>query len=176
MAFKRVIIRRVGPLSWLLGARENFLNDLNDSKSAWAHAIGRAFVAFGSVEYITILCLEKIPKDRIVKSVGSFRLVQRIDLILELLEAYTGEPYEVLCAQLKLAKSMAPTRNLLAHNPLFVEISRNANGTNDVVQSIKSAKDFKKSISLLETQKFAIKTEKLETDLYAAVMNVFPLH
>ncbi len=151
------------------------MSDLDDPRGLWASAIGRAFVAFGSIEYITILCLQEIPKDRIKRSTSSFKLVQRIDLIQELLEAYDGDIYQELSTNLGIAKGMAPTRNLIAHNPLFVDIYQKSDGSFHPVQSIIGLKNSKQRISLLETQDFADKAEKLVIELYASATKVLDM-
>lgn len=72
------------------------MSEIADPKGPWASAIGQAFVAFGSIELITLYCLDEIPKDRIRRSTSSFKLAQRVELIQELLEAHPGgrlQPY-----------------------------------------------------------------------------------
>ncbi len=92
-----------------------------DLKNEWAVAIGKAFVAFGSIEAITVGCLSAIPIDRIQKSTKSFRLNQRIELIQEVLEAHRDDAFSLLSKKLAAAKAIARKRNLIAHNPLALE-------------------------------------------------------
>lgn len=146
---------------------------LVDLNGEWAAAIGRCFVAFGSIEDSTVTCLQEIPKDRIQKSVKNFRLGQRIDLIIELLEAHPGYVYEQLTAKLSRAKKMSETRNLIAHNPLILGIHY-TDDSYTVKESIVSLRNDQHRISLAELQEFATESEQLATDLHrctAAVVN-----
>jgi hypothetical protein len=146
---------------------------LVDLNGKWATAIGRSFVAFGSIEHITVICLQEIPKDRIQKSVSNFKLGQRIDLILELLEAHPGDPYTQLAAKLSRAKEMLATRNLIAHNPLILGFLY-TNGKFTHNETIVSLRKGQHRITLLELQSFADECEQLASDLHgctSAVVN-----
>jgi hypothetical protein len=150
------------------------LAKLVDPSGEWAATIGRAFVAFGSIEHITVVCLREIPKDKIQRSTSSFRLTPRIDLVLELLEAHPGDVFERLAEKLSLAKSMAGTRNLIAHNPLALDFYEHADGTYSHKESIVSLRKERHRITLPELQDFAAQAEQLASDLYgctSAVIN-----
>ena len=138
---------------------------LVDLNGAWATAIGRSFVAFGSIEHLTVTCLQEIPRDRIQKSVSSFRLGQRIDLILELLEAHPGEVYLRLASKLSRAKEMLATRNLIAHNPLVLGILHSDGGFTHK-EAIVSLRRGQHRIELPEMQAFAVECEQLASELY----------
>jgi len=141
---------------------------LVDLNGEWAAAIGRCFVAFGSIEHLAVICLQEIPKDRIQKSVNSFRLGQRIDLILELLEAHPGQPYDELAAKLSRAKEMLATRNLIAHNPLVLGILH-ADGKFIHNESIVSLRKGQHRITLQELQSFSAECEQLASALHGCV-------
>ena len=144
------------------------MSELTDPKGPWAAAIGRAFVAFGNMEFITLHCLEHIPRDRIQRSTKAFRLGQRIDLIQELLEAHEVESAHELSRHLGRAKSLAPTRNLLAHNPIFVDFHQLKDGSYQQVQRIRSVANPKNALSLSQVESFADEAERLANDLYEA--------
>jgi hypothetical protein len=137
-------------------------------RGQWAAAIGKAFVAFGSIEHITIVCLREIPKDRIQKSTSGFMLTPRIDLLLELLEAHQGDAFDQLAGHLKQAKSMVQTRNLIAHNPLVLSFYQDAEGEFTYEESIISLKKEGHKISLPELEAFAQRSEELASDLLAS--------
>jgi hypothetical protein len=146
---------------------------LVDLNGKWAAAIGQSFVAFGSIEHLTVTCLQEIPKDRIQKSVGSFRLGQRIDLILELLEAHPGPVFTHLATKLSRAKELLATRNLIAHNPLVLGILH-SNGGFTHREAIVSLRGGNRRIELKELQAFAAECEQLASELYgctSAVVN-----
>lgn len=142
------------------------MSDIADPKGPWATAIGRAFVAFGSIEFITLHCLDEIPKDRIRRSTSSFKLGQRIDLIQELLEAHPGPLATALHGALQRAKDLAPTRNLIAHSPIFVDFYKHNDGSWLHTQHIRSAANPKRTLTLKQLEKFANDAETVCTSLY----------
>jgi hypothetical protein len=148
---------------------------LEDWSGDWAAAIGKAFVAFGGIEHVTVACLRTLPKDNLQKSTKSFRLGQRIDLLIEILEPYEKEPYKVLSKHLDRAKALAETRNLIAHNPLVLEFYERPDGSIYHEQVI-AAMHKDKKVTLQELQAFADECEALVTELYAASSEVFRLH
>lgn len=145
---------------------------LVDLRGEWAAAIGRAFVAFGSIEHLTVVCLREIPKDKIQRSTSSFRLTPRIDLVLELLEAHPGGVFEHLSEKLLLAKSMVGTRNLIAHNPLVLDFYQHADGSYSHKETIVSLRKEQHRITLPELQDFASRSEKLASDLHGCTSAV----
>lgn len=146
-----------------------------DLKGEWAVAIGKALVAFGSIEHVTVTCLHQIPRDRLQQSTKSFRLAQRIDLLLEILETYQTPPYLRLSDGLKRAKNLAKTRNLIAHNPLFFEVYERPDGTL-FHQEVIAAMHKDRKITLEELQDFAEKSETLASKLYRALTEVLRVH
>jgi hypothetical protein len=148
---------------------------LVDWSGEWSSAIGKAFVAFGGIEHVTVACLRTLPKDNLQKSTKSFRLGQRIDLLIEILEPYERDAYRSLAKHLARAKDLAETRNLIAHNPLVLEFYERPDGSIFHEQVI-AAMHKDKKITLRELQSFAEECEALVTALYAASSEVFRLH
>ncbi len=144
------------------------MNELADPKGPWANAIGRAFVAFGSIEFITLHCLAEIPKDRIRRSTSSFRLGQRIELIQELVEAYPGPLATALHDALDRSKTLSPTRNLVAHSPIFVDFYQHRDGSLLTTQRIRSVANPKRALTLPELERFADDSEQACSALYEA--------
>lgn len=145
---------------------------LVDLTGNWAAAIGQAFVAFGSIEHVTVVCLKQIPLDLIARSTAKPGLKHRIELITEILSGYQGEMFVDLAAKLKEAGSMAETRNLIAHNPLVLDFYQRADGAifhREVIRALHK----EKTITLEELQDFAQRAETLASDLYGAAGKVF---
>src|SRR5690606_30746822 len=111
-----------GGSTQVLGMGKTSVASIVDPKGEWAAAIGAAFVAFGSIEHTTIVCLREIPRDSIWRSSKSLKLVPRVDLLLELLEPYQHQECLTLADKLRQVKELARTRNLIAHNPLVLQI------------------------------------------------------
>lgn len=151
------------------------MSKLVDLNSEWAAAIGKAFVAFGAIEHVTFICLRELPRDRIQRSIKSFRLGHRISLLLELLEAKDGAPYTNLSAKLARANELAKIRNLIAHNPLVMDVFQLRDGTLFTREFISHIHE-DKHITLAEVQEFASEAEALAADLYHCSLEVFREH
>ena len=147
---------------------------LVDWSGEWAAAIGKAFVAFGGIEHVSVACLRSIPRDNLQKSTKSLRLGQRIDLLTKILEGYEEEPYRLLSQHLGRAKVLAETRNLIAHNPLLLEFYERPDGTL-YHQEVIAALHRDKKVTLVELKAFADEAEALANALYAASSEVFRL-
>ncbi|OZY87066.1 hypothetical protein CBP51_08795 [Cellvibrio mixtus] len=143
-----------------------------DLKGNWAAAIGKAFVAFGSIEHITVACLREIPSDKIPRTAKSFKLGQRIEFLLELLESHSEASFANLSEKLKEVKELSKMRNLIAHNPLLFEVYKFDNGSlfhREVIAALHS----EKRITLSEVEKFASNAETLASELLNASLKAF---
>lgn len=138
------------------------------SRANWELAIGRAFVAFGSIEHATVIALQEVPKERIWSSTKALALGQRIDLLLELLEQRSGDPAVELAKLLARAKAMSETRNLIAHNPLVLDVYASEGGSVEIRESIASLRK-DRHISLLDLQEFASEAEALASSIYGSL-------
>ena len=146
---------------------------LVDRQGHWAAAIGKAFVAFGSIEHTTVVCLRQIPKDQIQRFAKSLKLAARIDLLLELLEPYSHPECAELSDKLRQVKTLAQTRNLIAHNPLVLEFYEDNSGGYAFAESIAAIHKEGHKISLSETQKFAADADNMASELIGASMKAF---
>jgi hypothetical protein len=95
---------------------------LVDLDHKWAHEIGRVFIAFGSVEYSVHSLLRSIPQDPIQGTTASLRLAQKVDILIAILLSRSGDLNSRIAEQLKIAKRLSEGRNLIAHNPLSLDL------------------------------------------------------
>lgn len=146
---------------------------LVDRNHEWALAIGRAFVAFGSIERLVVAGLHNVPKESIEQSIRSLRLGQRIDLLLELLEGHPGEVFETFSASLKKATKLSTLRNLIAHNPLVLEVYEA--GGDFAVKEVIASMHGQQQMTLGQVQQFAIDAEALSAEMVTAALAVFSL-
>ncbi|WP_146187241.1 hypothetical protein [Novimethylophilus kurashikiensis] len=100
-------------------------------------------------------------------------MAQRIDLIVELIEYQTEAPFRNLTALLLRAQELAKTRNLIAHNPLVLDIYEHPDGDIQVKENIVSLLKDNYRISLSELEQFSSEAEQLATDLYVCATEVF---
>lgn len=150
------------------------MSKIVDLKGNWAAAIGKAFVAFGSIEHLTVACLREIPNDPIQRTAKAFKLGQRIDLLLELLESHNEEPFLHLSEKLKAVKDLSQTRNLIAHNPLLLEVYKFDDGSlfhREVIAALHS----ENRITLSQVEEFAVKSESLASELLTVSLKAFEI-
>jgi len=90
----------------------------------WRSVIGKAIVCFGEVELVTYQCLAHIPSDKISETSSRLGFVNRVDLIIEILEGRqpVSEPVEKFVKLLKRARQLASVRNDIAHNPVMLNM------------------------------------------------------
>lgn len=95
--------------------------DLNDK---WAVLIGRLFIAFGAIERTTHNCLIDWLKDPTYTHISKMRFSRRVDVIIDLLEEldFLEKNKNNLILGLKKAKKLAEKRNIVAHNPLMLDL------------------------------------------------------
>lgn len=100
-----------------------------DLEKKFAPIIGQAILSFGNIEYFTFQALEYLPNDNIFNSAAILPFTQRVDLIIEILKG--RNPAKINSKLIKLlekSKELAKTRNIIAHNPLIIEIYTSKKG------------------------------------------------
>ena len=118
-----------------------------EGKEKWAQLIGLIIIEFGEIERITIRCLRTFPSENIISSVIGMKLSSRVDLICSILESKfsNGETNKII-PLLKKAKKLAEKRNILAHNPMSLDIYENEEGEifkfKEVIKSLKNEKQY----------------------------------
>lgn len=115
-----------------------------EGKDKWAHLIGQVMIGFGDIEYITLECLHVFPTENIFPSVSKMNLSPRIDLIINIGESkfQKEEEKNPIIDCLKKAKELATKRNLIAHNPMSMDVYANENdeiyGFKEVIASLRN--------------------------------------
>jgi hypothetical protein len=136
----------------------------------WRELIGRAITCFGEIEFVSIKCLAFIPQDQISVSVGALDFAKRVDILIEFLEGRQNLDPNLrgLLRGFIQAKSLAKTRNLIAHNPLMFDIYVNDDASKVLLeQSITSTRSSAKRIKLDQLRIFADEVESLAGQLWS---------
>lgn len=95
----------------------------DELEAKFAPLVGQAILNFGNIEHFTMLVLDYLPSDRIIQTVSSLGFTKRVDLIIELLSARKATKAHLrMIDLLRETKRLAKKRNLIAHNPLRIEI------------------------------------------------------
>lgn len=138
----------------------------------WQALVGTAIVSFGELELITLKCLAHIPHDRISDTASRLGFGQRVDLLLEILNGRKPLPEVVLvfAEKLKRAKKLAETRNLIAHNPVMLNLYVHmSTGDFKALRSITSARGDGRSIELEDLKEYAAEVEDLASELWLQI-------
>jgi hypothetical protein len=141
----------------------------------WEALVGRALLRFGDIELVSLKCLALIPADKILISAGRLNFLPRINLLIEILE---GRPerdanLEAILIGFRQARDLAKIRNLIAHNPLLLDIYVNEDESGSIADwSIKSARSESQSLDLEALKEFAAAVEDLSSELWMAFMRL----
>jgi hypothetical protein len=146
---------------------------MDEMRNVWSLEIGKVFLAFGDVEYLTRCCLNVLPRDRIFDTTCNLRLAQRIDLILEILASRTDGERSNLRKLFLRAKALNEKRNFLAHNPLVFEFYEHSDGNHIVMETIVSLKKPDKKMSLDEVKEFSREADELVAEMYLSASIAF---
>ena len=141
---------------------------LVDLSHQWAIEIGRVFIAFGSIEYITHQCLRNVPRDAIYEATKKMLLAPRIDLLVALLKPLPEGKAIRLALLLRKAKELAEHRNLIAHNPLVLDLYASEEGETTIRESIRSLRNEDKVLTFAQLVELRAQCESLVTELYEA--------
>lgn len=140
----------------------------------WESLVGKAILRFGDIELVSIKCLEVIPTDDISESTARLGFAQRAELLIEILEARIDRTPDLdqLLECLKRAKPLAKKRNLIAHNPVMLDIFVNEDETQMLAEhSITHARS-DETMSLEDLKEFAAAVEDLSSKLWLAFLRV----
>ena len=142
----------------------------------WSEPIGRAFLAFGSIEHAVLIALRDIPRESLQRAVIRMPFASRIELLVEIIESRPEAPYFVLATILKKAKEKAKIRNILAHNPLVLEVYETGEGNYLTAEVIAAMHNKKHRMSFTELNEFVREAEELAEQLYECLARIRQLH
>lgn len=149
---------------------------LTNMSGMWSEPIGRAFLAFGSIEHAVLIGLREIPRDKLQRTVVRMPLASRIELLIEIIESRSETPYFVFATALKKAKELAKIRNILAHNPLVLEVYETGDGNFLTTEVIAAMHNEKHRMSFTELSEFVREAEGLAEQLYECLARIRKLH
>jgi len=94
-----------------------------ETRDDWALAIGDALLAFGDIELLVVEGIHKLsPRPCSKKSVWERNLARRVDDLSTIAAKIGGASATDVRTLLAQVKKLAKTRNLIAHNPLRLEV------------------------------------------------------
>ena len=147
-----------------------------DPTLEWQQFVGKALLRFGDIEYTSVKCLEKLPTDRIASTASSLPFAKRAELLIEILEGRENpdEHTNQLLVGFRHAKKLAHKRNLIAHNPLLLEMYFHGDSeeVTRMEHAISSARSSEHRIDLAELKDFADEVDGLASEIGMAYLHV----
>ena len=139
-----------------------------DPHNEWAVEIGRFMLAFGSIEHVTHLCLRDLPTEKLEGIGRSLLLSKRIALVQSILENREHEAFTRLANLLNKASKLAEERNLIAHNPLVLDVYADTDDQMFIQAIIRSARSSGRSTDLPGLKRLRVQVESLAANLLSA--------
>lgn len=139
-----------------------------DLDHRWATLIGRVFIAFGSIERQTHESLKKWLEEPVYPHVKHMKLSQRVDLLIDVVQqqSFDKDNIDSFIVDLKKAKNLTKTRNLIAHNPLMLCLFQEKK---DFVEAIVSNVKDDVTMEFLELEELAASSEELASNIIDGV-------
>ena len=111
--------------------------------------------------------LSELPTERILESTISLRFAQRLDLVIQLLREKNldAELAERTIALLQQARELTKTRNLIAHNPLLLNLFDDRVGV-DLQYQISKYGEIEARLTIDQLEDLCRKVEELSVHLY----------
>jgi hypothetical protein len=99
--------------------------DYDEQEREFAPLVGKAILNFGLIEFSTLEVAELLLNETTVRKAEKLMFKARIALLIEMLirRHEKGEAVIRLIRLLNEAIALADTRNMIAHNPLLIDIS-----------------------------------------------------
>ena len=139
-----------------------------DLDHRWATLIGRVFIAFGSIERQMHESLKKWLEEPVYPHVKHMKLSQRVDLLIDVVQqqSFDKDNIDSFIVDLKKAKNLTKTRNLIAHNPLMLCLFQEKK---DFVEAIVSNVKDDVTMEFLELEELAASSEELASNIIDGV-------
>ena len=109
----------------------------------WSQPIGRTLLLFGLIESLADICLEHIPTENVYNELKGSGLSHKLDLIVAFTKSLSPDPIpkdeaERLNSAIGKVKKRLDLRNLIAHNPVTMQLDFKEDGSYEV-QEIREA-------------------------------------
>jgi hypothetical protein len=147
--------------------------DYDEQEREFAPLVGKAILSFGLIEFSTLQAAEILPNDSILETAARLQFKARTELLIEILNGRgnKGEAVARLIRLLKQALEFANMRNIIAHNPLLIEVSYDK-GTFNHVPKICKYLNREKKVTKQDLINFCCKVEALAEELDDAIHGV----
>lgn len=128
-------------------------------------------MAFGSIEGAVYIALRDVPSSEIHRTARRLALGVRLELLLEILEAYESDAHKALAKCLGQVRSLSKKRNIPAHNGLVIHLG-GAEENFAWTEMITSPHDPKHRLTLDEVIELASSAEALASQLHKCLADI----
>lgn len=141
-------------------------------EKVFAPLVGKAILTFGQIEYSTLQAIEMLCRETIIKSAAKLQFKARTELLIEILSGRPkAQATDRLVQLLKRSLKCAEKRNLIAHNPLQINVSYQNDAYNHTPQ-INRYLDKEKKVTLEELHQLCADMEAISDELADAIHGV----
>jgi hypothetical protein len=143
-------------------------NHMAAKQTLWRVAVGRFILGFGEIEWFTFHMLSELPNQSMLESSRSKRFAERLRILTKVAREVDLESglRERLISALRRAGHLADTRNLVAHNPLFLDLFDDRVGA-DLQYELSKYGEWQARLTFNELEARCKEVETLVEELYA---------
>lgn len=146
---------------------------LNAKKTQWRVAVGRFLLEFAEIEWFTYHIISELPTEKIFDATKDLPFHRRAVLAEQLLESKGLDQFVTQRAVglLRRARKLSKTRNILAHNPLLLDLFSDAIGQ-DLSFNIHRYGDIEPALSLEQLEIRTDEVENINKELHEVIDRV----
>jgi len=146
---------------------------LTNLDGKWSEPIGRLMISFAHIEREIVDGLITVAKDPITNHTSKLGFKQRLDLLLDLLNSHSkdNKVIEDLITDLKKIEEISKIRNMVAHNPLVLEVSQ-AQDEPPIKEYIGHILKNHKRVTFEQLMSAVIQLEELENKVLQGLLSI----
>ncbi len=140
-----------------------------ENGAEWESLVGKAILRFGDVELVSIRLIAATDSSKSLISISRERFSDRASKLIEMLESrdQLSDSERALLDGYVRAKELSPIRNLIAHNPMMLDIYVNEDETEmHAEHSIRSLRSDDEFLDIAALKEFAHEIENLSANIW----------
>lgn len=143
----------------------------------WRNLIGLFFVSFAKIEHTTCISIKAFSEENISNTANSLPFTLRVELLMEIIvkkKYIESEKLNKLLNLLKQSLKLSEKRNIIAHNPILLDIYTDESEQLKEREVIVSKRNCKKRIHLEDLKKMVDEANKLSEELHDSYFEILP--
>lgn len=137
-------------------------------QTRWRVAVSRFILGFGEIEWFTYHMPSELPTERILDSTMSLPFTKGVDIVVEIAKGrdLDASLRAQLVSALERAKVLASVRNLVAHNPLFLNLFDDRVGA-DLQYQVSKYGELQAKLTFDDLDGYCLRVEDIAKELYS---------